>query len=435
MTGGFDEATATAGREQSFRRPARSARAAVDAYGSHGGTRLALGAAVAAGILIAAQLVHAVAIAPYFPPGPGPWPAWIALAVVLAAGVTTVAALSYRVPDWLFGLILVALAVPVVLDVATTATLLHVGVTATAAPAAAMVLMPVAALRGTAGPLAATSVLAGALAVEALLQLPSAGRSVVFGLAVAGTALLPVALTVMTVRGFRRLARREVDLSLVQSTVATPRTAVGMRASEELAQLDFDAESLLEDVGAGRVAIPLPPDKAELAGRLAARLRIRLIEGRTDTWLRHAVAESAYLSGRVEVTDPNGLAGKLTPAQREGLLFALWLIVGERSRRASARATVRVGQIDAQAGLPAGFADAGGARGDDPYGDLGIAIGISGVALRQLDAAMWDAVESVGTHRTTTDAERLRVDILCRTDQPSRASIMTRERGARTRET
>ncbi|WP_308799695.1 hypothetical protein [Agromyces silvae] len=434
MTGGFDEATVTAGREQSFRRPARSARAAVDAYGSHGGTRLALGAAVAAGILIAAQLVHAISIAPYFPPGPGPWPAWIGLAAVLVAGVSAVAALSQRVPDWLFAALVVALAVPVALDVAATAGLLHVGVTPTAAAAAAMVLMPVAALRGTIAPLAASSVLAAVLAAEALLQLPTAGRNVVLGLAVAGVALLPVALTVITVRGFRRLARREVDLSLVQSTVATPRSAVGMRASEELAQLDFDAESLLEDVGAGRVAIPLPPEKAELAGQLAARLRVRLIEGRTDTWLRHAVAESAYLSGRVEVTDPNGLAGKLAPSQREGLLFALWLIVGERSRRDSARATVLVGQVDGLVGSGAGFADTV-TGSDDPYADLAIAIAISGLALRHLDAAMWDAVESVGTHRTTSNAEHLRVDILCRTDQPPRPMTSTRERGARTRET
>lgn len=426
MTGGFDEATVTAGRERSFRRPARSARAAVDAYGSHGGTRLAIGAAVAAGILVAAHLVHAVSIAPYFPPGPGPWPAWIALAVVVAAGAGVVSARSLRVPDWLFAAIVVALAVPVWLDVSATAGLLHVGVTPTAAAAAAAVLMPVAALRGTTGPLTAAAVLAGVLAVEALLQLPTAERNVVLGLAVAGAAILPVALTVTTVRGFRRLARREVDLSLVQSTVATPRSAVGMRASEELAQLDYDAESLLEDVGAGRVAIPLPADRAELAGQLAARLRIRLIEGRTDTWLRHAVAESAYLSGRVEVTDPSGLAGKLAPSQREGLLFALWLIVGERSRKASAHATVHVGAHDDAAGIGAG---------DDPFADLRIVIGISGVAQRQLDAAMWDAVGSVGTHRITASPEHLRVDILCRTDQPPRPAPTALDRSARTRGT
>jgi len=426
MTGGFDEATVTAGRDRSFRRPARSARAAVDAYGSHGGTRLALGAAVAAGILVVAHLVHAIAIAPYFPPGPGAWPAWIALVVVAAGGAAAIAALSLRVPDWLFAVIVVALAVPVGLDVVATAGLLHVGVTPTAAPAAAMLLMPVAALRGTTAPLAAASALAAVLAGEAVLQLPSADRNVVLGLAVAGAALLPVVLTVTTVRGFRRVARREVDLSLVQSTVATPRSAVGMRASEELAQLDYDAEALLEDVGAGRVAIPLPPDKAELAGRLAARLRIRLIEGRTDTWLRHAVAESAYLSGRVDVTDPNGFAGKLAPSQREGLLFALWLIVGERSRREPAQATV-------------GFSELGGpvdrATRHDPLADLAISIAVSGVAARHLDPAMWDALESVGTHRTSAGPEHLRIDILCRTDHPPRPTTTMLERSLRTRGT
>lgn len=428
MTGGFDEATATAGRERSFRRPARSARAAVDAYGSHGGTRLALGAAVAAGMLIVAQLVHAVAIAPFFTPGPGPWVAWIALAIVVVGGTAAVIALSLKIPDWLLGVLTAALAVPVVLDVQATAGQVHAGVTPTAAAAAAYVFMPIAALRGTSAPLAAAAAIWVTLAGQALLQLPTAGRAVVTGLAVAAAAFVPVLLTVLAVRGFRRLARREVDLSLVQSTVATPRSAVGMRASEELAQLDYDAESLLEDVGAGRVAIPLPPEKAVLAGQLAARLRVRLIEGRTDTWLRHAVAESAYLSGRVEVSDPRGLAGKLAPAQREGLLFALWLIVGERSRKEPAHATVHVASIDELVGVGAGLGAA-----EDPFADVRIGIGVSGVAQRRLDASMWDAVGSVGTHRVAATPDHVRIDILCRTDQPPRTTTTALDRGARTR--
>ncbi|MRG61749.1 hypothetical protein GE115_17970 [Agromyces sp. CFH 90414] len=423
MTGAFDESTATAGRERSFRRPTRSARAAGDVHGAHGGTRLAAGVTVAAVGLMATHLVHAFTLAPYFPPGPGPWPAWIALAIVVSAGAAGVAALSRRVPDWLFAAMMIGIAVPVAMDVAATAGLLHVGVTPTAAAAAAAALMPVAALRGTNAPLIAAAAIAAVLSVEALLQLPAAGRSTVLGLAVAGGCLVPVVLVTIAVRGFRRLVRREVDLSLVQSTVSTPRSAVGMRASEELAQLDYDAEALLEDVGSGRVSIPLPPDLAELAGRLAGRLRVRLIEGRTDTWLRHAVTESAYLSGRIEVADPTGLAGKLSPPQREGLLFALWLIVGEQSRRQPAHARVLV--------EPSEDID----FDDDTFADLLVRIDVSGVSARHVDSAAWEAVGSVGSHQVTTDADHFRIDISCRTDGLSRSSASLPDPGARTRGT
>ena len=162
------------------------------------------------------------------------------------------------------------------------------------------------------------------------------------GVAVALTAVFPVLIATLAIGGFRRLVGRELDLSLVQSTVGTSRSAVGMRASEELAQLDFDAETLLDDVGSGRISIPLPPDAAELAGSLAARLRVRLIEGRTDTWLRHAVTESAYLSHRVTVGDPLGSAGLLSQEQRDGLLLALWLLVAEHPKSAGPPLTVHV---------------------------------------------------------------------------------------------
>ncbi|WP_350347184.1 hypothetical protein ABIQ69_11140 [Agromyces sp. G08B096] len=420
MSGGFDESTATAGRERSFRRPTRSARAAGDVHGAHGGIRLAAGITVVAGILVAAHLVHAVTLAPYFPPGPGPWPAWIALAVVVAGGAASVSLLSRRVPDWLFAAMLAGLAVPVWLDVAATAGRLGVGVTPTAAAAAAAALMPIVALRGTNAPLIAAGAIGAVLAVESLLQLPTAGRATALGLAVAAASVVPVVLVTIAVRGFRRLVRREVDLSLVQSTVSTPRSAVGMRASEELAQLDYDAEALLEDVGAGRIAIPLPPETAELAGQLAARLRVRLIEGRTDTWLRHAVAESAYLSGRVEVDDPGGLAGKLSAGQREGLLFALWLLVAERPRRQSASARVSVASLDEEF---------------DDDADLRIRIDVSGVSPRHVDPAAWDAVGSVGAHHIVTSADRFRIDVSCRTDALVRPASSALDRGARTRGT
>lgn len=403
-----DEVPRDTTHESQFRRPKRSARAAEDIRSAHGGRRLAAGVAIAAGAIVLGHLLHAISLAGTFPPDRSVLPAWIALAIVTVGAIIATRGVS-RVSDVVLVVLLLGLAVPVWLDVSATAGLLPLGITPTAAPAAAAVLMPVAALRETRTAVAGASVVAAVLAVAALIQAPEAGTRTVVGLGVAASAVVPVVLVTIAVRGFRRLVGRELDLSLVQSTVSTPRSAVGMRASEELAELDFDAESLLDDVGAGRIAIPLPPDAAERAGRLAARLRIRLIEGRTDTWLRHAVTESAYLSRRVTVDDPGGLAGLLSPQQRDGLLLALWLIAGQRRRKASEPPLeVRVACRDADA---AAEAEA------DPLRDasrVAIRFEVSGITARKVDAATWEALASVGGHEVEPGPDGFRVDVDCR---------------------
>jgi len=392
-----------AGRDHGFRRPSRSARAvrsAGDVRESHGGRRLATGITIAAAIVIAAQLLHAVALTPYFLAGRSPWPAWIALGAVVGVGVIA-RSMSRQLPDWLYVVLLAGLAAPVWLDVTATAGLLANGVTPTAAAAAGAVLMPVAAIRGIAVPAPAAAAIAAVLAVEALVQVGSAKLYTVAGIAVAASAIFPILLVALALSGFRRLVGRELDLSLVQSTVATARTAVGMRASEELAQLDFDAETLLDDVGSGRIAIPLPPDAAERAGSLAARLRVRLIEGRTDTWLRHAVTESAYLSDRVTVDDSAGSAGLLSQAQRDGLLLALWLLVADPPKASGPPLHVHVTCRETS---------------DESAADAAfdMSIDVSGVSRRRADPGTWDAIGSVGDHEVETGADGFRIDITCR---------------------
>ncbi|MGR2753201.1 hypothetical protein [Agromyces arachidis] len=414
--------------EAQFRRPARSARAAEDIRTAHGGRRLAAGVTVASVAIVLAHLLHAWGLDAVIPPGRGPGPAWIALGLVAVGGVVATRGLS-RVPDWVFLALLAALTVPIWLDVAATADLLRFGVTPTAAPAAAALLMPVAALRETRGPLLASAVIAAVLLVQALLQAPQAGTRTVIGVAIAASAVVPVVLVVIAVRGFRRLVGRELDLTLVQSTVSTPRSAVGMRASEELAELDYDAEALLDDVGAGRIALPLPPAAAERAGVLAARLRVRLIEGRTDTWLRHAVTESAYLSRRVTVDDPTGLAGLLGQVQRDGLLLALWLIAGQRRTKASApplRVVVTCRDRDAETTAPDEMPAPDGSR-------IAIRLDVSGLALRKVDEATWEALDSVGGHDSVAASDGFRIDIDCRVDPTNRAGTATPNRAARPR--
>ena len=403
-------------RDRGFRRPSRSARAAGDVRDSHGGRRLATGITIAAAIVIAAHLVHAIALAPYYvPPAPGPWPAWIALGAVVGVGVIA-RSVSRQLPDWLYIVLLAGLAVPIWLDVSATAGQLHNGVTPTAAAAAGAVLMPVAAIRGSRIPLLVASIIAAVLAVEAVVQVGRAGPFVVPGLAVAASAVVPTMLVMLALTGFRRLVGRELDLSLVQSTVGTARSAVGMRASEELAQLDFDAETLLDDVGSGRIAIPVPPDAAERAGSLAARLRVRLIEGRTDTWLRHAVTESAYLSDHVTVVDPTGSAGLLSQSQRDGLLLALWLLVAEHPKGSGPPLGVQVTCREAS---------------DDTLAEpaFAMSIDVSGVSRRRVDPGTWDAIGSVGEHNVIAGADGFRIDITCRV-QPNPHAGSPSARGA-----
>ncbi|GLU90570.1 MULTISPECIES: hypothetical protein [Agromyces] len=404
--------------ERSFRRPARSARAAVDMRERHGGRRMSAGITIAAAVLVAGHFAHLLVTAGAYPAGRDPWAAWIALAVVLAGGVVS-RLFSPRMPSWVYLALFTALAVPVGLDLVATQGLLHLGVTPTAAAASAVVLMPVTTLRGHRVPVVVAGVVGAAIAIAALVQLPAAGSLVVVGVAVAVSAVLPVVVAALAIVGFRRLVGRELDLSLVQSTVQTPRSAVGMRASEELARLDFDAESLLEDVGSGRLPIPLPTDAALRAGALAAKLRVRLIEGRSDTWLKHAVTESAYLSRRVTIDDPDGDAGVLAPAQRDGLLLALWLIAGERRprRAAGARVVVRVRSEPFD---------------DDERGPLAIEIEVSGVARRHLDPAIWDALGSLGSHEVVSASDSIRIELVCPVD-PNAPAAASAPRSARTR--
>ena len=258
------------------------------------------------------------------------------------------------------------------------------------------------------------------LTVEAALQFPADGNMVA-GIAVAGSAVFPVLLVTLAVSGFRRLVGLELDLSLVQSTVGTPRSAVGMRASEELAQLDFDAETLLDDIGSGRIAIPLPSDAADRAGTLAARLRVRLIEGRTDTWLRHAVTESAFLNDRVTVDDPTGCAGLLSQVQRDGLLLALWLLVAQRPKSTAQPVTV-----DVRCRETAEIGDSG------PIG-FDLSILVSGVPRRRVDPATWDAIGSVGVHDVVPGAEGFRIDIACRVEPNPNAGSSSARGAARSR--
>ncbi|WP_374945727.1 hypothetical protein [Agreia sp.] len=202
----------------------------------------------------------------------------------------------------------------------------------------------------------------------------------------AATALLPPLLGAVIVRSFGTLVQMELDRSVVESTLLAPRFAFGMRASDELARLDLDAEHILDGVASGSIELPLDPELAAAASSIATELRLLLVAGRNDTWLHHAIEESEILGPVVTLTDPRALAGLLEPSEREGLLSAVWLLVAN-SARVQPTLHIRIGPQNVEAD---GIAP-------DRIG-FPVALTVDGVPRRRIDPAVWPALDRVGHH-------------------------------------
>lgn len=286
------------------------------------------------------------------------------------------------------------------------------GRTLTAAPAAVLVFIAAVGVRTTRGMTVSLAITGGLLTLGAVAGL--ATGSVTDGgleaaVALVARALAPPVVTVLVVEWFRRTVGRELERVLVQSTVSAPRFAVGMLASEELTQLDDAAERLLSNVATGRERLPLRPASAQAAAHLATELRLHLIEGRRQTWLYHAITESDILGKQVTLSDPDSLAGLLDAKQRDGLLQAVWLLLGdtpERSRRSARRLTVEV--------------TIGPAEPADAPNRLTVPISIdtTGVPRRGVDTTTWDAVRKVGAFTDSQRGGSLCIDITCPVERP-----------------
>lgn len=276
-----------------------------------------------------------------------------------------------------------------------------------AAPAIVALLAPLAAIRETRDVLIVAlslgSLMALALIVQPRESLLMLGPDFVVLFLGVGPTIMAIGL----VRGFRRMVERELDLTLVQSTVRAPRHGSGMLASEELAQLDLDAEQLLLDVAAGRTPLPLSKKESEQAAHLASALRRRLVDRRTETWLHHAVNESEFLAPAVEVIDPEGLSGLLGPIQRDGLLEALWLLVGD-TPRAESSAVVTIGPIWQDTPR----------RGRQGI-EFPIRIVTSGVPRRGVDSGTWEAIRAVGVHTEAQRRSSVQIEIRCVVENPA----------------
>ena len=374
---------------------------------------LGLGAAILVGLRAVYGVSWFVALWGIYPQPLAAAAAWIVLGAVIAGAIVTSRVIGDRLPDWMFGLFLTGLLVAVALDVIAVWPLHDIGRNATAALAAGMALLVVVTLRGSTEILIAAAVLGAGLAVAMFLDAPPVADITSDWIApqitAIASAVLPAVIGVTIVTSFRRMVQVELDRVLVQSTVSAPRYAVGMLASEELARLDLTAEELLESIAGKKTPLPLAPKMASVAASLATELRLHLIEGRRETWLYHAVSESEMLGKSVTLADKSSLAGLLDPIQRDGLLAAAWLLVGDTlTSNANRTVSLQVGPV-----VP----------GDDPVPNhkilIPITITTTGVARNRVDPSIWDALGRVGHYSDHTQDSSLRVDIKCLVDNPA----------------
>jgi hypothetical protein len=340
--------------------------------------------------------------------------AWLLLAALLVV-LAVAARTAGDVLDSLVSLGIVGgLGVVVALDAAAVWANGDLGRDLTAAPATGFVLLAMVGVRSSRSITAAAGVLGVALVVllgVSALQSPVPPSGLVDDVAMVTKAVAPPVVAAWLVHVFRRIVSTELERVLVASTTTAPRFSVGMLASEELARLDLTAEQLLDAVATGRTRLPLNPAAAQAAAELATELRLHLIEGRRQTWLYHAISESELLGRAVTLSDPESLAGLLDPAQRDGLLSAVWLMLGdspERSRRSAARVSIEI--------------TVGPARPIEGKGrtmHVPIVMQTTGVARGRVDPATWDAVRKVGRHTDSQRSGSLSVEIDCVVDRPA----------------
>lgn len=366
-----------------------------------GRARLDLGFNLASLALIAFLLVLFVLNLGSYPALPLGIAAWVLLAVTLVAALVLRFRLPEELPVWLFAAALAIWATAVALDIAGTASPDWVPLTAAAAVGPALLLcVPVRPPRDI---VIVSAVLGLVLAVVLVLRSEGDIRMLGPGAVTIAIAVGPPLISMQIIRSLRTLVQLELDLVQVQSTVSSPGYAVGMMASEELARLDLAAERLLDGVATGRTPLPLDEATADAAASIATELRLHLIQGRKETWLYHAVTESALLGPSVSLSDPEGLAAGLKRDQRDGLLTAVWLLISDPVRAGAGQPRTLTLDISRPVTDLPGSPGAGTA--------MAIAIATTGVPRNGVDPAAWQAIRKVGRFVESFSGSTLRIDI------------------------
>ncbi|MBA8990602.1 hypothetical protein FHW23_001848 [Curtobacterium pusillum] len=387
---------------------ARSLRQAAKPGASLGAGYLGLGAAVLTGIEAIAGIVFFLIRWTDFADPWLPAAAW-GLYTIAAVGVG-LSLLTYgeRLTGLAFALICVVLACVVTLDFVGIWPEHDIAHTASASVAAGFALLPVATLRPAREVGAAIAVLGLAFVAMAVASTPITSDTLPGIVSTVALVTVPPSIAIFVVHRFRQLVQRELDRVLVQSNVQAPQFAVGMLASDELARLDLAAEKLLDAVANGSDPLPLSDASASVAASLATELRLHLIEGRRETWLYHAITESDNLGRSVSVADPQSLAGHLTPAQRDGLLQALWQMVGDgkTTQAGSPVVSVTLGPVGSD-GHPV----------TDETMDVPIVFESRGVPRRRLGPTAWSALQRIGPYTDSVRDGALHVVAHCVVDR------------------
>lgn len=348
--------------------------------------RLAFGLALTADVTVGAGLLTFFL---YFSAEPRPWlsaAAWVILLVSLALAQTSIIR-PMRMGTSGFVALMIACAAVAALDLAGAWQAGPASPYPSATMALGGLLILITTRRSERTVLIVLAVLAAALLIGAggysggpLAYTPR--------LTMMACALLPAIIAVTVVRAFRRIVHLQDDLAQVQSLTAAS-SARDTSTSAELAELDLEAERLLDDVAIGREPLPLAPETAQRAAELATQLRKRLVENRHLTWLYQAVRESSVLGPVTTVVDPEGQAATFTPEQRDGLLTALWLLAdAERAQPALRVVVSREGGATAL-----------------------VTIDAEGLSPRRIDATTWQALDSVGRFSWSAEADTVRIAI------------------------
>ena len=396
-------------RRRAFRRPQRTVNTTRANGAGLGGRHLGVGISLSGGFF---ALFLMWRFAMQWDSYPNPLPtlaAWVILLLATLVTMVLVNRLASRMPTWMFLSVLATGEVVVGLDLAGYGRGDALGTYPTAAAGVGALFAMLVTVRRGREVVAATLVLGAVIAAGSLTAAASMPLTFAPAILTISLCVFPPLVGVSIVRGFRRMVQRELDLVLVQSTVTQPSSAVGMLASEELARIDLDAETLLDDVATGRTALPLSPAKSAAAATLATQLRLHLIEGRRETWLHHALTESEFLGPAVNLDDPAGLAGQLSPEQRDALLLAIWLLISDTD---GAEPTVSLV-----------FGPLGRTSGHE-IGEMlrfPIKMIVEGVPRRRVDPETWQAIRVVGPHIDSVRSGQLHVDIECSIDNPADA--------------
>jgi len=340
----------------------------------------------------------------------GPHPAlritmWLILIVSDVAITIVTRSLGGHLPTWLTWMFVAALGIVILMDIVAVWDDPDPGRALTAAASAGMSLVLAVPTRAAAEIAAAIGVL-GTLLVVGLVLAGGFAASAPGSTAVPATDSITVLCRVcgvvvaaaLVTLEFRHLVRRELEQTLSEATLTASRLATGGERSEQLARLDLAAESLLEAVADGRAPLPLAPEIAQRAGRLATELRLHLLESRSQTWLDLAVAESEILGATIVVEDAAAGAGLLSTRQRGALLSALWLLAERRGRR-----RIAVDSVTVRIAAPAPEAEG--------RATLRITISVPWSARSRVDPGVWEHLAQVGRYYEANAGRGLAVDI------------------------